>query len=112
MRPIHGTIGLQPYQTFVGLFFLRPSFPITYTEIFRQSIIDMLSSSFSPDISPRSSAFLISAAISMNYCMNPAAGNALEWFRAAKPYGRSEKARFRIMLFRLLDTDAVIQNRS
>ena len=39
MRPIHGTIGLQPYQTFVGLFFLRPSFPITYTEIFRQSII-------------------------------------------------------------------------
>lgn len=95
-----------------GLFSLRPSFPITYTEIFRQSIIRHALVFRQPRHLSPSSAFLISAAISMNSCMNPAAGNALEWCRAAKPYGRSEKARFRMMLFRLLDTDAVIQNRS
>lgn len=95
-----------------GLFSLRPSLPITYTEIFRQSIIKHDLVFHQPRHLSPLFGLLISAAISMNSCMNPAAGNALEWCRAAKPYERSEKARFRMVLFRLLDTDAVIQNRS
>ena len=75
MRPIHGTIGLQPYQKFVGLFFLRPSFPITYTEIFRQSIIKHDLVFRQPRHLSPLFGLLISAAISMNSCMFPAAGN-------------------------------------
>ena len=91
-----------------GLFSLRPSLPITYTEIFRQSIIKRDLVFHQPRHLSPLFGLLISAAISMNSCMNPAAGNALEWCRAAKPYERSEKARFwmRMPLSRIFHNDS------